>query len=407
MTLIISGEVIFFLPFVLPRIFKPALLEVFDISNTELGLFFSVYGFVALGSYLFGGPLADRYSPRWLMSGALILTALGGVVLTRIPETSVLFWIYGAWGMTTILLFWSSLMRTTRLIGGEQAQGRAFGLLDGGRGLVAALVSVGGVYILGTFIPTGEVEMDASSKKEALESVIYFFTSTVGLTGVLVFLVLRKLEGDSTSLHREKVDLTQIKKVAKMPEVWLQAVIILCAYSGYRVTDDFSLLASDVLKYSDLESSKVGTLALWIRPVAAIVAGFTADKFKASSVSIICFLCMLLAGAVMVFNPGEYTWMVILVVLTSTCLGVYAMRGLYFAIMGEAKIPLVVTGTVVGLASVIGYLPDIYMAPLMGLFLDKYPGQLLGHQWVFGLLMCFSVLGLLAVWQFRRVTAKA
>ncbi len=33
LTLVIAGEVIFFLPFLLPRIFRPTMLVVFDISN--------------------------------------------------------------------------------------------------------------------------------------------------------------------------------------------------------------------------------------------------------------------------------------------------------------------------------------------------------------------------------------
>ena len=60
-TLIVAGEAIFFLPFVLARVFRPTLLDLFGISNTELGLWFSVYGIVAMVSYLFGGPLADRF----------------------------------------------------------------------------------------------------------------------------------------------------------------------------------------------------------------------------------------------------------------------------------------------------------------------------------------------------------
>ena len=104
--------------------------------------------------------------------------------------------------------------------------------------------------------------------------------------------------------------------------------------------------------------------------------------------------------------PSEwYTYTLLVMVVSSTCLGVYAMRGLYFAIMGEAKIPLSITGTVVGLASVIGYLPDIYMSPLIGKLNDLYPGAL-GHRYVFMLLAGFSVLGVLAVLEFRRLNKK-
>lgn len=58
-TLIIAGEAVFFLPFVLARVFRPTLLDLFQISNTELGIWFSVYGIVAMVSYLFGGLLAE------------------------------------------------------------------------------------------------------------------------------------------------------------------------------------------------------------------------------------------------------------------------------------------------------------------------------------------------------------
>ena len=193
LSLIISGEVIFFLPFVFPRIFKPTILEVFQISNTELGFYFSVYGIVAIGSYFFGGPLADRCSPRALMTLALVLTGLGGVCLSFIPAAGAMFWLYGFWGMTTILLFWSSLLRTTRLLGGESSQGKAFGILDGGRGLVAALVSVAGIFILAAFLPKGGGESSLEAKEEALKNVIWFFTAMVLLTAVIVYLVLSKL----------------------------------------------------------------------------------------------------------------------------------------------------------------------------------------------------------------------
>ena len=51
--LILAGEAVFILPFVLARVFRPTFLDVFDLSNLELGTCFSVYGIVAFISYLF------------------------------------------------------------------------------------------------------------------------------------------------------------------------------------------------------------------------------------------------------------------------------------------------------------------------------------------------------------------
>ena len=88
-TLVVAGETIFFLPFVLARIFRPTLLEYFSITNTELGIWFSVYGVVAMGAYLVGGSLADRFSARKLMVLALWLTSAGDFCSCRTGNQSV------------------------------------------------------------------------------------------------------------------------------------------------------------------------------------------------------------------------------------------------------------------------------------------------------------------------------
>ena len=103
--LILAGEAVFILPFVLARVFRATVLDVFNITNTEIGYCFSIYGLVALGSYLVGGPLADKFEPRKLMGIALVLTALGGLVYASNPSLLHLQILYGYWGFTTIFLF--------------------------------------------------------------------------------------------------------------------------------------------------------------------------------------------------------------------------------------------------------------------------------------------------------------
>ena len=50
--LILAAEAVFILPFVLQRIFRPTFLEVFAIDNEDIGYCFSIYGIIALFSYL-------------------------------------------------------------------------------------------------------------------------------------------------------------------------------------------------------------------------------------------------------------------------------------------------------------------------------------------------------------------
>ncbi len=145
--LILAGESVFVLPFVLSRVFRPTVLRAFDLDNVELGLCFSVYGIVALLSYLFGGPLADKYPPRKLIALALWMTAGGGLVYATFPGFNVLQVLYAYWGFTTIFLFWAPMIKATRVWGGATSQGKAFGFLDGGRGLVGALFGIMWVFI--------------------------------------------------------------------------------------------------------------------------------------------------------------------------------------------------------------------------------------------------------------------
>jgi hypothetical protein len=53
-TLVVVGELVFALPFNLPRFFRPTVLEVFGLSNTQLGDLFAVYGVVAILAYFPG-----------------------------------------------------------------------------------------------------------------------------------------------------------------------------------------------------------------------------------------------------------------------------------------------------------------------------------------------------------------
>jgi len=53
----------------------------------------------------------------------------------------------------------------------------------------------------------------------------------------------------------------------------------------------------------------------------------------------------------------------------------------------------------------VGYTPDIFATPLIGYLLDQYPGML-GHQYVFMILVLFSILGLLASLRFAKLIKK-
>lgn len=398
--LILAGESIFLLPFVLARVFRPTFLAVFELTNVELGGCFSLYGIVALVSYLFGGSIADRFEARKLMAVALCLTAFGGYYMATLPSIDNLQALYAYWGFTTIFLFWSAMIKATRAWGGTLHQGRAFGFLEGGRGFVAASLGVIGVWIFASFLPPSNTDTGIFERKEAFQWVIISGASFCLLMGGLVYFFLGDTQKDTA--NRRASSLGNIRMALNIPAVRYLMVIVLSAYIGYKVTDVFSLFAAEVMHYSELDAAKVGSYQMYLRPFVCLLMGVLADRFQNSRVLTWAFLMMFLgalffaSGWVNHTNNGLFIFTLLL-----TATGTYALRAVYFAAMQEGQIPFEVTGTAVGLISVVGYTPDIFVGPVMGFFLDGSEG-IWGHQQLFIFLAFFGLVGAVTAYLFRK-----
>lgn len=404
--LILAGESVFILPFVLQRVFRPTVLKVFELDNVSLGLCFSVYGFVALVSYLLGGPLADKYQPRKLIAIALWMTALGGLVFASFPDYFALQLLYGFWGFTTIFLFWSPMIKATRVWGGQNSQGKAFGFLDGGRGLVGALFGTLGVIVFSHFMSADLEVATLEESRFAFRYVILTSSAIVALVGVLVWMFMKLPEHKEKEIVIDRITVSQIKDVVRLPSVLLLMVIILCAYVGYKITDIFSLYAQDVMLLDEVASAEVGTFLLFARPVVGVLIGVFADRYRPSLFLFIGFVIAFI-GAI-IFATGmvsNIAYFVFLLSILVVAIGVYAIRSLYFAVMQSGKIPLALTGTAVGLISLVGYTPDIFAGPAMGYLLDASPG-LEGHQHVFWMLAVFSFMGGIAAYRYFKLYGK-
>jgi len=404
--LILAGESVFILPFVLSRVFRPIVLEAFGLDNLQLGICFSIYGFVALVSYLLGGPLADKFAPRKLIATALWMTALGGFVYAAFPGYTVLKILYGYWGFTTIFLFWAPMIKATRVWGGATSQGKAFGFLDGGRGLVGALFGVMGVLVFSLFLGSEVSEATIPESKAAFKQVILISSGLIILVGILVWFFMKLDPVKEEELKIDKITVSQIGRVLRLPAVWLLMIIILCAYVGYKITDVFSLYAQDVMHYDKVKSAQVGTFLLFIRPIIGIIIGLLADRWQTTSLLVVSFVISCFGGILFALGlVSASTTVLFLISILVVASGVYAARCLYFAVMEKGKIPIELTGTAVGLISLIGYTPDIFAGPAIGYLLDGSKGST-GHQQVFWMLVVFSVIGGLAAWWYYKLSKK-
>ena len=395
----LAAESIYILPYVLARVFRPTFLDVFNLTNLELGGLFSTYGIVAFFSYLYGGVLADRYSPRKLLSISLIFTSLGGLIMMTYPSYLIMQLLFAYWGFTTVFIFWAPMLKATRAIGGVKMQGKTFSFLDGGRGIVASSIGLIGVLIFSILITEDVSSLTLSEKQEVFKYVIGASSLIVFIIGIVVYTYLKiELKDD------EKIgNIKSLLKLAKLKSVWLISFIILCAYMGYKITDIYSLYASEVMLFDEINAARVGALQQYLRPIVCISVAFFTDKNGNINNILIGFFVMMLGSILFASGLIRVSMnMLFFISLIIVATGTYAIRGLYFSILNDGDIPIALSGTAIGIVSIIGYSPDIFATPLYGYLLDTYPG-IKGHQFIYMILGISSIIGLITTLKFKKI----
>ncbi len=386
--LCLSGGIIYLLPF-LREVYYIPLQKALHLSNTQLGVLMSVFGVTALLTYFPGGWLADRYSPRKLMTLSLALSGLAGLYLASFPSYEIAIFIHAFWGVTTSLTFWSSMIKATRNWAPATEQGRAFGILESGRGIAEAASST--LFLRFVFVKLGGGD-------HALSWVIIVFSLVNILLAVMTWFVI----GDTVRTDaeqdkkREKIGFRDILEVLQMPVVWLISLVILAAYCAYWGSYYFTPYATDVFLMSIVFGGAIGVGKMWLKPLSALGAGFMADRVGVSKTVAWSFGILILSFGVFIFTPGNPRLVMILIINTVfASIAIFALRGVYFALLEEGGIPIVVTGTAAGVVSVIGFTPDIFMPLLGGVLLDRYPGGS-GYRYFFAVIVGLCLLGLLA-----------
>ncbi|MGE7990664.1 MFS transporter [Pseudomonas sp. NPDC089554] len=387
----------------LRQVYQSTMLEALAISNSELGYLYSILGTAFLVSYLPSGWLADRLSPRFLISFSLVGTGLLGVWYAQLPDFTSLLVIYCGFGITTGLTFWASLIKRVKMIAGESEQGRFFGVLDGGRGLVEALLATIAIALF------AQVADSAGGTALGLTRVIHFYAACCVLLGLALLLVRDPQAKSDAPKVREKANLlNDLRTLLAIPELWLVTAIVFCGYHFFWATYSFSAyLQEGGFGLSATAAGLITTIKLWMRPLGGIGGGWLGDRF--SKVGVLAWAMVLAAlGMVgLIVLPSLRVLGVLVFLVIFIGLMTYAIRGLYWAILDDCQVPLRVTGLAIGIISLVGYSPDVFLPLLNGWITDRFPG-FLGYQIYFSYVVVMGLLGVVATLILnKRIKAKA
>ena len=111
-------------------------------------------------------------------------------------------------------------------------------------------------------------------------------------------------------------------------------------------------------------------------------------------------------SALSVVTPETITLNLIYANIFVTFFAIFALRGIYYALLEETRTPKHLTGASVAVIAFIGYTPEIFFGPITGRILDANPG-VPGHLNYFAFLTVISVIGALVTLLLIRLNNRA
>lgn len=377
----LAASAVYTFPF-LRYSYYESLQSALDVTHTQMGVMQGLYGVLSTLGYIPGGWLADRYPPRVLLSGSLLATGLSGFYFATFPSYVGALFLYAFWGVSTLIIFWAPFIKATRELGDREEQGKLFGFQEGGRGVFGFLL--GGLTLL-VFSQMGESEA-------GLMWVICISSVFIIAAGLAVWFFLE----DAPPQKQSNAALDGIINALKMPTTWMLAIIIFCGYSLFAGQSYITPYMTEVLGATLTMGALMGLIRTYgLQTLGGMGAGLLASRVGGSNRLIIgaftiTSLCML--GFLLIPSTAS---MMTLVTVNMLILGlaIYAIRGNYYALIGESDMPLQITGAIVGVSSFIGFMPEGFIYPLFGYWLDSYPGEA-GYRIIFSYLLGTSLVGL-------------
>lgn len=391
----LAGGSIYIFPY-LKYVFYDPLINVLHISNAQSGLLLTMYAIGCVILYIPGGILADKVNPK----KALILSLLATTILTLLFALvvavdslqpfafgiSLVIWLLLAFGSGFV--FWTALLKAIRIIGTEEEQGRMYGIYYAANGTTAAIIAA--VNLWAYNMGGGEAN-ERMSFFFAILSMAAFTLLAAILIGVLME---NGKDKDLSTAEEDKFHFSDVSSVLKTPPVWLVSIAFFCIYGVYSCSSYFTPYLTDVVGLSTTVAGVCSILRTYVvMLIAAPVGGILADKVFKSTLNWFRFGGLLLAlSIILVILIGADAPSLLIAVLTLIP-GLFSMclYGIMFSTMHEIKIPIKVAGTAIGIASIIGYLPDMFLSTIFGSILDANAGAS-GYFQIFSILAAFCVI---------------
>ncbi|HAO0382315.1 MFS transporter [Escherichia coli] len=385
--LILGGGTIFKLSS-MKDVFYVPMQDDWGLTNTQIGFGFTVYAAVQTIGLFSSLYIADRFSKKILLPAGLIGVGLCGAYLTTLPPFSGYLIAFGAMAFFGEVVYWPVLLKAVRLLGNRDEQGRMFGFLEAGRGVVDVLIASGALFV---FVQFGE-------GKAGMQAGLVYYTLITIIVGIITYFIV---DADDRTIPQDDEDVNKqifkgIKNVVKSPNLWLASFCIFFVYSAYCGLTYFIPFLKDIYALPVALVGAYGIINQYgLKMVGGPVGGYLADKISHSPVIYLKWTFLISAVAMLLFIQLPHDSMNVYLGMTAT-LGfgaiIFSQRAIFFAPMDEIGTPREFAGSAMAFGCIIGYMPSMFAYTLYGSLLDNF-SSIQGYNYVFSVMVAFSLLG--------------
>jgi Na+/melibiose symporter-like transporter len=292
-------------------------------------------------------------------------------------------------------MLWSVSIKAASLLGDHREQGKIMGWMEGLRGVGVMSLAVFTMWVFSRYAPD-----DANS----LKAVIMIYSVVYILLGILCWFFVSdgKNVDRATKEEKQTFQLKDILAVLRISTTWYCSMVIFGVFTIYAILSYSTNYLTEMYGMSLVAASYMGIVInkifrAFCGPLGGIITTYSRIKSPTRVIQLLSLIGAVALIALLATNSNPQSVAMgigLILLLGFTC---YASRGLYWACPGEARTPSYIMGTTVGICSVIGFLPDVFVYPVVGHWQDTLPPeQAYRNMWLMGL----AALGMVVLFTF-------
>ena len=382
----IAGSVIYELPYI-KYVYYDKLLPAFDMTNAQAGFLLSAYAIGCLILYIPGGIMADKFSTKKMLVLSLFGTGILGFIMAFSMNYITALIVFFLFAVTTSFVFWTALNKGLRLLGGKEDSGSTYGWY----------YALGSVISLVCSIIFWALYASTENAHDAMFKTIIAMSVAVILAGILVQITFKE---DATAMgelaEEDRFKLSDVGKAIRNPYLWWASIIMFLIYTIYSNVTYFTPYLSSQVGMDVSDSAFLGIIRGYVFYFLSPLGGYIADKLLKSTLKLYGYGFIVLGALFFITTQipageGSVTIAIIISLLASA----FAMMlyGVMWSILNEINIPISYAATAIGLASMVIYLPDLFVPEMIGSWLDNL-GEEAGY---FRMFIFFGICCVLAV----------